>query len=155
MARVLSGFLADTSALARADKPEVAERLGPLMRGQRIATCTIVALELGRGTRSSRHHQATLLQVETIYLHVDIGQATLDRAAEVQAALARRGHHRGVPVADLVIAAAAVTYVATAPDTGFDDVGELDAKLLTGELPIDAFLDEDFSQWLKSASGNF
>lgn len=107
MARVLSGFLADTSALARADKPEVAERLGPLMRGQRIATCTIVALELGRGTRSSRHHQATLLQVETIYLHVDIGQATLDRAAEVQAALARRGHHRGVPVADLVIAAAA------------------------------------------------
>lgn len=107
MARVLSGFLADTSALARADKPEVAERLGPLLRGQRIATCTIVALELGRGTRSPRHHQATVLQVETVYGHVDIGQATFDRAAEVQAALARRGHHRGVPVADLVIAAAA------------------------------------------------
>jgi hypothetical protein len=35
------------------------------------------------------------------------------------------------------------------------DVGELDALLLTGELPIDAFLDEDFDQWLKSASGSF
>jgi hypothetical protein len=35
------------------------------------------------------------------------------------------------------------------------DVGELDAQLLTGELPIDAFLDKDFDQWLKSASGSF
>jgi hypothetical protein len=32
------------------------------------------------------------------------------------------------------------------------DIGELDAQLLTGELPIDAFLDEDFGQWLESAS---
>ena len=35
------------------------------------------------------------------------------------------------------------------------DIGELDAQLLTGELPIDAFLDKDFDQWLKSASGSF
>ena len=35
------------------------------------------------------------------------------------------------------------------------DIGELDAQLLTGELPIDAFLDEDFDKWLKSASGSF
>lgn len=95
MARVLSGFLADTSALARADKPEVAERLGPLLAEGRVATCTIVALELGRGTRSSRHHEATSVQVATVYRHVAVDQRALDRAAEVQAALARRGHHRG------------------------------------------------------------
>lgn len=35
------------------------------------------------------------------------------------------------------------------------DIGELDAQILTGELPIDAFLDKDFDQWLKSASGSF
>ncbi len=35
------------------------------------------------------------------------------------------------------------------------DIGELDAQLLTGELPIDAFLDQDFGEWLKSASGSF
>jgi len=35
------------------------------------------------------------------------------------------------------------------------DIGELDAQLLAGELPIDAFLDEDFDKWLKSASGSF
>jgi hypothetical protein len=35
------------------------------------------------------------------------------------------------------------------------DIGEIDAQLLAGELPIDAFLDEDFDKWLKSASGSF
>lgn len=35
------------------------------------------------------------------------------------------------------------------------DLGEIDAQLLTGELPIDAFLDQDFDSWLRSASGSF
>lgn len=35
------------------------------------------------------------------------------------------------------------------------DPGEIDAQLLTGELPIDAFLDKDFDSWLRSASGSF
>lgn len=35
------------------------------------------------------------------------------------------------------------------------DLGELDAQLLAGELPIDAFLDKDFDQWLKRASVTF
>ena len=35
------------------------------------------------------------------------------------------------------------------------DPGELDAQLLTGELPIDAFLDKDFDSWLRNASGSF
>jgi hypothetical protein len=35
------------------------------------------------------------------------------------------------------------------------DIGELDAQLLTGELPIDAFLDKDFDQWLRNASDSF
>jgi Protein of unknown function (DUF3619) len=29
------------------------------------------------------------------------------------------------------------------------DVSDLDAALLSGELPINAFLDEDFGAWLK------
>ena len=35
------------------------------------------------------------------------------------------------------------------------DLGELDAQLLTGELPIDAFLDKDFDSWLRNASASF
>ena len=52
----------------------------------------------------------------------------------------------------LVILLAMLTMRILSPEV---DIGELDAQLLTGELPIDAFLDEDFDQWLKSASGSF
>ncbi len=107
MARVLSGFLADTSALARLRGPSVAERLEPLIGAGRVATCTVVDLELRRSARSPREHRELEVEMAAIYGHVDVGQRALDRAAEVQGALARRGHHRGVPVADLVIAAAA------------------------------------------------
>ncbi len=38
-----------------------------------------------------------------------------------------------------------------AGDQRYDEVGELDTKLLTGELPIDAFLDKDFADWVKES----
>lgn len=52
----------------------------------------------------------------------------------------------------IVILLATLAAKALSPEV---DIGELDAMLLTGELPIDAFLDKDFDQWLKSASGSF
>lgn len=52
----------------------------------------------------------------------------------------------------IVILLATLAAKAISPEM---DIGELDAQLLSGELPIDAFLDEDFDQWLKSASGSF
>ena len=52
----------------------------------------------------------------------------------------------------LAIALAVFTYSWNTGDDDTDDVGELDAKLLTGELPIDAFLDKDFASWVKESS---
>jgi hypothetical protein len=34
-------------------------------------------------------------------------------------------------------------------DDLYDEAGVIDAKLLTGELPIDAFLDKDFATWMQ------
>jgi len=34
-------------------------------------------------------------------------------------------------------------------DELYDESGVIDAKLLTGELPIDAFLDKDFATWVQ------
>jgi len=51
----------------------------------------------------------------------------------------------------IIVLLATLAAKALAPEA---DLGELDAQLLTGELPIDAFLDEDFDQWLKNASGS-
>jgi len=52
----------------------------------------------------------------------------------------------------VAIAAAAITYNAMDDDIADDAGGELDAKLLTGELPINAFLDKDFGSWVKESS---
>ena len=52
----------------------------------------------------------------------------------------------------LAIVAAVIAYTWNSADDIYDDVGELDAKLLTGELPIDAFLDKDFASWVKESS---
>lgn len=51
-----------------------------------------------------------------------------------------------------VILVATLAAKAIAPEV---DIGEIDAQLLTGELPIDAFLDQDFDSWLKNASATF
>jgi Protein of unknown function (DUF3619) len=51
----------------------------------------------------------------------------------------------------LAVVAALVT-VNVMDDDVADEAGELDAKLLTGELPIDAFLDKDFGSWVKDSS---
>lgn len=53
----------------------------------------------------------------------------------------------------LAIVAAITTYGFSSADDIYDDVGgELDAQLLTGELPINAFLDKDFGSWVKESS---
>ena len=44
------------------------------------------------------------------------------------------------------------SYSFTSDDDIVDESGELDARLLTGELPINAFLDKDFQSWVKDSS---
>lgn len=52
----------------------------------------------------------------------------------------------------MIAIAAAIGYVSLHQESRFDDVGELDAQLLTGELPIDAYLDNDFAAWVKESA---
>ena len=51
------------------------------------------------------------------------------------------------------IVAAVSTYTLTGTDDIYDEAGgELDAQILAGELPINAFLDKDFSSWVQESS---
>ena len=53
----------------------------------------------------------------------------------------------------LAITVAVAAYTLSGNDDIYDEAGgELDAQLLTGELPINAFLDKDFSSWVKESS---
>ena len=99
-------YLGDTSALARAATPAVAERLLPLLEAGLVARCTITDLEAGFSSTSPADHSA-MREARAAWPFVDIDQATLHRAVEVQDQLAARSQHRGAKIADLLIAAAA------------------------------------------------
>lgn len=55
-----------------------------------------------------------------------------------------------VPLAALVLGLMGVVYVHTG--TVLTDIADIDVGLLTDELPINAYLDQDFDSWLKRSS---
>lgn len=99
-------YLADKSALARAHLRPVGDRLERLFVGGEIATCGIVDLELLFSARSTKDYLAMLADRRSLR-RAEVGEAGIERAVEVQTALARKGQHRGVTIPDLLIAAAA------------------------------------------------
>ena len=55
-----------------------------------------------------------------------------------------------VPVAALVLGLMGVVYMHTG--TGSSDIADIDVGLLTDDLPINAYLDQEFDSWLKRSS---
>lgn len=60
------------------------------------------------------------------------------------------GVHYMLPIAALVLGLLGVVYVNTG--TVSTDTADIDAALLTDELPINAFLDQGLDSWLKRSS---
>jgi hypothetical protein len=54
-----------------------------------------------------------------------------------------------MPIAALVLGLAGVAYMHTPAPS---DIADIDAGLLTDELPINAYLDQGFDSWLKRSS---
>lgn len=121
------GYLLDKSVLARIDKAPVAAALLPYS-GQ-LATCSTVLLELGWSAMSARHH-ARIMDDLAWYQKLEIDQPTLDLAVRLQEALVRRGQHRGPGVADLVLAATAVSHNAVVLhyDRDFETIAAVDDR---------------------------
>ncbi|HVC23982.1 MAG TPA: PIN domain nuclease [Candidatus Dormibacteraeota bacterium] len=106
MALSRARYLADKSALARVHLDPVAQRVGPLYLAGEVATCGVVDLELLFSARSCRDYLDILSDRRSLP-RAEVGEAQLERAVEVQTALARQSRHRGVSIPDLLIAAAA------------------------------------------------
>ncbi len=99
-------YLIDKSALARMPSDAVRRRLVPIIETGDAATCAIIDLEVLYSARNHEDHAAIRRRRGLAYEHVAISEAVFERAIDVQAQLARTGHHR-VPIPDLIIAAAA------------------------------------------------
>jgi predicted nucleic acid-binding protein len=120
----VTAYLVDKSVLARVDRPAVSAALMPYL-GQ-LATCSTVLLELGWSAVSSEHYDRMVDDLGW-YQSLDINQEALDLALGLQRDLVAQGHHRGPGVADLVLAATAITHSATVLhyDRDFDLIAEI------------------------------
>ncbi|WP_328769740.1 PIN domain nuclease [Streptomyces sp. NBC_00286] len=119
-------YLVDKSVWARAKQPAVRAVLGPLVDRGLVATCAVVDLEILYSARDAESHaegRSVRQGFELLPLTDDIGQ----RATEVQALLAEKGHHTCASVQDLLIAATAERHGVTVMhyDADFDAIAQI------------------------------
>jgi predicted nucleic acid-binding protein len=122
----MARYLADKSALALFHLEPVASRMESLFLAGEVATCGIVDLELLFSARSTADYLAILADRRSLP-RAEVGKVGIERAVEVQTALARKGQHRGLAIPDLLIAAAAEAAGLTVLhyDADFDRVAEV------------------------------
>lgn len=92
--------LADASAWSQLHRNDVAARLVPLLVGGGAATCAVIDLEVLR-TFEDPAERAAAASERAMFSRVEIDDATLDRALEVQSL------EGSVPVTTLIVAATA------------------------------------------------
>ncbi|MGH2771948.1 MAG: PIN domain-containing protein, partial [Actinomycetota bacterium] len=93
-------------AVARIAKPAVASRLTPLIEAGLVARCGPTDLEAGFAA-AGRSQYREIRNARAAWPVAPIHQAIFERAIHVQDELAEVSQHRGVAIADLIIAAAA------------------------------------------------
>jgi hypothetical protein len=107
---------------------ESADNIGPAQR-QRLSAARQAAL--------ARHRPAPVAAWAPAWA------GTISRFTEHRAF----GVRYVIPIAALVLGLASVVYVQS--NSTSSDIADIDAGLLTDELPISAYLDKGFDSWLK------
>jgi predicted nucleic acid-binding protein len=104
----LAGWLIDKSALVRLAASPDADRWANRIERGLVRITTVTLLEVGYSARSAGMLRTGLREPPISSMPVEyFSPAIEDRAVEVQALLAERGHHRGPSIPDLLIAATA------------------------------------------------
>jgi predicted nucleic acid-binding protein len=133
----LATYLADKSALTRREtRPEVRQVIEPLLLSGAIATCGIVDLELLYSASSPAIYASLATSLRALP-RVQVTEAIVDRALDVQARLARRSQHRAVPLPDLLVAACAESagLIVLHYDGDYDRIAEITGQMTQWVLP--------------------
>jgi predicted nucleic acid-binding protein len=103
----MARYIADKSALVHMKAPAVAAKLVPLIQNGEVATCGVIELEVLYSARTEADLIVTRSRRAAAFPRIAMTEEDFERAEDVIAQLARRGHHRAVSLPDLLIAAAA------------------------------------------------
>lgn len=130
-------YLADTSALARLDRPAVDAALAPLIDAGHVATCSMVALEVLFAARSPDDYLRRQRQLRDGFESLAMPDDIWDRALHVQGELAQGSAHRGAALPDLLIAATAERHNVTVLhyDHEYDLIASVTGQLVRWVVP--------------------
>ena len=104
----MSAWLIDKSALVRLGASADAELWADRIERGLVHIATVTRLEVGYSARSALDLRRAFEAPPVASMPVEYLTPTIeDRALEVQAILADRGHHRGPSIPDLLVAATA------------------------------------------------
>jgi predicted nucleic acid-binding protein len=129
--------LADTSALARLDRPAVAAAIGPLIEAGLVATCGVIEFELGWATRTGAEFDQVRADRDAGYEWLATHDEDWHRALDVQARLWRSGRVRAVGFPDLLVAAVAERERVTVVhyDSDYDLIAEVTGQRMQWVVP--------------------
>jgi predicted nucleic acid-binding protein len=129
--------LADTSVLARLDRPAVAAAIGPLIEAGLVATCGVIEFELGWATRTSAEFDQVRADRDAGYEWLATHDEDWHRALDVQARLWRSGRVRAVGFPDLLVAAVAERERVTVVhyDSDYDLIAEVTGQRMQWVVP--------------------
>ena len=105
-----TGWLLDTSALAVAHRPEVAEQLEPLLRAGLIYSCPVLDLEALATARTAQDYRTMATHRKEAYRAVPLRTSIGEEALSLQATLTRRARSAMAAPRDLVVAATALEH---------------------------------------------
>lgn len=133
----VAAYLADTSALARLHRPEVAAALEPLIDSGLVATCGVIEFEIGWAARNGAEWDQVRTDRDEGYEWLATHDADWRRALDVQAALWRSGRVRTVVFPHLLIAAVAERGRVTVLhyDSDYDFIAEVTGQRMQWVVP--------------------
>ncbi len=104
----MTTWLVDKSAVGRLHRSTNPEEWADRIERGLVRISTVTLLEVGYSARTAADLQALMSEPPVASMPVEYLTPRIeDRAVEVQAALASRGHHRAPSIPDLLIAATA------------------------------------------------
>ncbi|TQS44282.1 PIN domain nuclease [Cryptosporangium phraense] len=103
----MTGYIADTSVLARYHLAPVRDRLDSLLSRGLVSLCSATELEFLRSARSRRDYERLKDEFLSMFTWTAIDERVWDQALGVLRNLVPRGHHRAPSVPDLLLAVVA------------------------------------------------
>ncbi len=98
--------LADTSALARFDRPNVVASAAARIAAGQVALCAPVIYELGFSARTSANYDEIAARSDS-FEQAPTTEGDFRRALDIQRRLVRRGRHRAISLVDALVASVA------------------------------------------------